>query len=138
MIEDKNSLIENLKFKLNEAKLIVSDNSELFEECKTYHDMWEAGAEGRSADLCISNNFIGVNLTINMLETDSMKDVTLFIEEIPYGIIKVSEYTEGKWVQYHFATTSGNLTVFCQYGRSQHCKLVETGEVRPVYERVCI
>lgn len=138
MIEDKNSLIEKLEKELNAAKKIVADNSELFEECKTYHDSWVSGAEGRIAELCISNNFVGVNLTITMTETDSMKDVNLFIEEIKYKLIKVREYTDGKWIQYHFETTSGNLTVFCQYGRSQHCKLVETGDVKPIYIRVCI
>ncbi len=138
MIEDKNSLIEKLEKGLNAAKKIVADNSELFEECKTYHDSWVAGAEGRIADLCIADNFIGVNLTINMIETDSMKDVNLFIDEIPYELIRVRDYTDGKWIQFHFATKSGNLTVFCNYDRSKHCKLVETGEVRPVYERVCI
>lgn len=138
MIEDKNRVITELELKLNEAKQIVADNSELFEECKTYHDSWVEGAEGRSADLCISDNFIGVNLSITMNETDSMDDVNLFIEEIPYEIIKVREYTEGKWIQFHFATKSGNLTIFCNYDRSQHCKLVETGDVKPIYKRVCM
>lgn len=138
MIEDKNSLIEKLEKELNAAKKIVADNSELFEECKPYHDSWVAGAEGRIACLCISNNFIGVNLTITTAETDSMKDVNLFIDKIPYELIRVIEYTYGKWIQLNFASKSGNLTVFCKYGRSRHCKLVETGEVLPIYERVCI
>ena len=138
MIEDKNSLIAELELKLNNAKQIIADNSDLFEECKTYHDSWEAGAEGRSASLCISDNFVGVNLTINMLETDSMKDVNLFIDEIPYELINVCEYPQGKWIQYHFEAKEGNLTIFCNYDRSQHCKLVDTGEVKPIYKRVCI
>ena len=141
MIEDKNSLIEKAEYKLEKAKKLVKENSALFDECIEYHDMWVNGKENRSAQLYISDNYVGyvgVNLHCDLNKDDSMDDFNIFLDEIPYEIIGCDEYIDGNWIRYIFDTNPGQLTVFCCYENSKHCKLVETGETKPIYKRVCV
>jgi hypothetical protein len=138
MIEEKNGLIRELNNKLDYAKSIVKDNSALFDECKKYHDLWVTGKEDRYARLFISDIFTGVNLDIYLLEDDSMDDVNLFLDEIPYEVESVREYPEGEWIRYIFYVGFGTLHLIFNYGKSKHCKLVETGETKPIYKRVCV
>ena len=138
MIADKNELIEEAKTKLKAASGIVERNSDLFNECVEYHNIWVDGKENRWACLAISDNYVGVNLNCQLTDDDSMDDFNLLLDEIPYEVSAVDEYTDGEWIRYTFDTTPGQLTVFCQYSNSKHCKLVETGETKPVYKRVCV
>ena len=137
MIKDKNSLIEAAERKLKYAKQITEQNEELFDECIEYHNIWEDGKEGRVANLSMTDNYVGVNLQIYLTKDDSIEDVNFFLDEIPYEVIETDEYTEGEWIRYTFETYPGQLTIFCHYDNSEHCKLVETGETKPVYKRVC-
>lgn len=138
MIEDKDNLIEDAKFKLSRAEEIVKQNSVLFEECKKYHDLWINNKEGRNAHLAINDIFAGVNLDIILSEDDSMDDFNLFLDELPYEIIATNDFIDGKWIRYEFKEDQGTLHIFCKYGNSKHCKLVETGKTKPIYKRICV
>ena len=138
MIEDKNSLIEAAETKLKDAKQITEQNEDLFDECIEYHNIWEDGKEGRVSHLSMMDNYVGVNLRIYLTKDDSIEDVNFFLDEIPYEVIETDEYTEGEWIRYTFETYPGQLTIFCRYGKSEHCKIIETGETNPVYKRVCV
>ena len=138
MIRDKNELIEEAKAKLEKASRIIRENSKLFDECIEYHNIWVDGKENRLAYLTISNNYVGVNLSCHLTDEDSMDDFNLFLDEIPYEILKVDEYVGGQWIRYTFDTNPGQLTIFCSYDNSKHCQIVETGETKPIYKRVCV
>ena len=62
----------------------------------------------------------------------------MFLDEIPYDLLVTKEYTDGKWIRYQYNVGYGTLHVFCQYEKSKHCKLVETGETKPIYKKVCV
>lgn len=138
MIEDKTSLVETAERKLKYAKKIVEENSELFEECIKYHDLWLNERDDRDAYLSISDNYVGVNLDIHLAENDSIDDFNMFLDEIPHEVLRIHEYEDGKWIKYSFNVGGSTLHVFCKYGKSKHCKLVETGETKPIYKRVCV
>ena len=144
MIDNKFEIIKYAERHLDDAKHIVETHSELFELCKKYIEMWNSHAHSdRTALLSISDNYIGVNMNLYLSKEDSMKDIDLFIEDIENKLklkyISTDEYTEGRWIRYYFQDKdNANLYIFFNYERSEHCKLVDTGEYKPIFKRVCI
>lgn len=136
MIVEKNSLIEKAEWKLERVREIMGENSELFDECVPLLEMWDD--KGKEPELLISDNFVGVNMEIYLSEDQSMKDVNFFLDNIPYDLVKVDEFPDGKWIRYHYRKGIATLHIFFHYGKSEHCKVVETGETKPVYKRVCV
>ena len=138
MIAEKTELITEAKNVLNSAKETVEENSALFDECIEYYGIWLKGKDGRDCRLFISNNYTGVNLWVSLAPEDSIKDFNLFLDNIPYEIEETSDYVDGRWIRHTYRPNRGILHVFCQYVLSEKCKLVETGEFKPVYKRICI
>ncbi len=114
-------------------------------EAKNYADEYEGMI--RSADIRIRDNFAGVNVHIWLDKEDSIeKEVNLFAEEIEdvlfengFKFLGDDEYVEGEWIKKTYANreSGGCIHIFFHYGGSHKCRLVETGETVPVFERVC-
>lgn len=138
MIEDKNELIEEAKYLLKRNEEIIKDNSDLFDECEDLYQAWVEDRQDRDARLAISDNYVGVNLSIILGPDDTIeKDVNMFLDNIYLELIETDEYPEGKWIRYVFKKGGAALHVMAQYAAAKSCKVVESGKFKPIMKRVC-
>jgi hypothetical protein len=138
MIEDKMDVIREAESDLEYAKCLVRNHSAMFDDCIKHIDTWMAKKKERLARLHISSHYAGVNMDLYMTEDDSLQDVNMFLDTLSYELVGTSENIEFAWIRYEFRHNDATLHVIVHYEKSKYCKIVETGETRPVLKRACI
>jgi len=134
MRQELQELIDMKEQEFIEYKSLVEKYADLFEKCLWLRPKF---------NVLISDNFRGVNINYVLRENESFKDVNFYIDVIEdrLGISDpvVDEYIGGKWVHYKYITENDlNIHIFFHYELSKHCKLVPTGDVKPVYKMECV
>lgn len=116
-------------------KNLITKYSSLYEKCLSYV---------KKGYVLISDNYTGININYHLEEDESFeKEVNFYIEEIEEKLNisnpSIKDYTDGQWVHYKYVTSDHlYIHIFFHYEKSKYCKLVPTGETKPVYKRVCV
>ena len=144
MIKEIQEYMDEIRSNFKYYKSLAVRHKEACALCKEVVPIW-ANKKGRTCDLHISNNYIGVNLDLHLAKDDTIeKDVNLFIESFEdialsegYSQVEINEHVPGRWIRYHYALGSENIHILFFYGLAEACKVVGSGKFEEVLKRVC-
>lgn len=119
-----------------ESKVAVAESHRSMEdEVKRLAGLWNGGIY-----TSFSDNYVGAHVNIYLGEDDTIEEtVNLFLDEVTYELVQVEEPVGCTWIRYEYKTQDNlRLHIFVHFMGSASCKMVETGEFKPILKRVCV